>query len=356
MNKHEFIEKLESFGLPRSEYVILSGGSLLLRGLREQTADLDLCASKALAQKLGLSRFPQDESGCWNPFEDVQMKDDMEGRPFDIVDGYQCETLESILEHKRRWQRPKDLRDIAAIEACLAEKKGAERPMKILVLNGSPKKKSDTLRLTEAFLKGLNRSGLHEVRIVNVIEKNIAPCRGCFGCWQKGDGHCVITDDQNALLDLYRSSDIIIWSFPLYCYGMPSHLKAVLDRTIPLIKMDMVEDSDGTVRHVPLVDFSKIHTLVICGCGFPDWDGNFDALRIMCRNCFADPEMIFVPEAPMLNVPAAAAVAEPLLARFEKAGEEYAENLSLSADTIASLEAPMIPKEAYISIVNGRDK
>ena len=29
--------------------------------------------------------------------------------------------------------------------------------MKVLVLNGSPKKKSDTFRLTEAFLKGMNR-------------------------------------------------------------------------------------------------------------------------------------------------------------------------------------------------------
>ena len=54
--------------------------------------------------------------------------------------------------------------------------------MKILVLNGSPKKKSDTFRMTDAFLKGLNREHQHEVHIVNVIEKKIAPCRGCFGC------------------------------------------------------------------------------------------------------------------------------------------------------------------------------
>ena len=29
--------------------------------------------------------------------------------------------------------------------------------MRILVLNGSPKKKSDTFRLTDAFLKGMNK-------------------------------------------------------------------------------------------------------------------------------------------------------------------------------------------------------
>ena len=225
--------------------------------------------------------------------------------------------------------------------------------MKILVLNGSPKEKSDTFRMTDAFLKGLNRGGGHEVHIVHVIEKQIAPCRGCFGCWERGDGHCVTEDGQNAILDLYRDADVIIWSFPLYCYGMPSHLKAVLDRTIPLVKMKMVRQADGTVRHEPLVDFSGIHTLVICGCGFPHWEGNFDGLKQMCRACFRDPDIVCVPEAPLMNVPEAAAVAAPLLERFRKAGEEYAAALRLSGETVAELEKPMIPAEEYIRNVNG---
>ena len=225
--------------------------------------------------------------------------------------------------------------------------------MKILVLNGSPKEKSDTFRMTEAFLRGLNRNGEHEVNVIRVIDKDIAPCRGCFGCWERMDGHCVIEDDQNAILDIYRDADIIIWSFPLYCYGMPSHLKALLDRTIPLVKMKMVQEENGTVRHVALADFSKIHTLVICGCGFPDWDGNFDGLKIMCRNGFGNLDMVCVPETPMLNVPAAAPLADPKLARFEAAGEEYAAALTLSPETVAELESPMIPKEMYIRIVNG---
>lgn len=225
--------------------------------------------------------------------------------------------------------------------------------MKVLVLNGSPKKQSDTFRMTERFLKGLNAAGEHEVTVVNVIEKAIAPCKGCFGCWQQGEGHCLIGDDQNGILDLYRAADLIIWSFPLYCYGIPSHLKAVLDRTIPLMKMDMVQLSDGRVQHVPLADFSKIHTLVLCGCGFPDWEGNFDALKMQCKQCFGNLTMVCVPETPMLNVPQAAVVADPLLDRFEAAGAEYAQSLCLSPETVARLETPMIPKEVYVSIVNG---
>ena len=159
----------------------------------------------------------------------------------------------------------------------------------------------------------------------------------------------LIPDDQNAILDVYREADVIIWSFPLYCYGMPSHLKAVLDRTIPLVKMKMVQQPDGTVRHEALVDFSRIRTVVICGCGFPHWEGNFDGLK----QIFGNPEMICVPETPLLNVPAAAIVADPLLVRFEEAGAEYAANLRLSSETVATLETPMISAEEYIRNVNG---
>ena len=46
-------------------------------------------------------------------------------------------------------------------------------------------------------------------------------------------------------------------------------------------------------------------------------------------------------------------MADPLLARFEQAGTEYAASLRLSAETIAALETPMISAEDYIRNVNG---
>ena len=46
--------------------------------------------------------------------------------------------------------------------------------MKILVLDGSPKKNSDTYRLTDAFLKGMSKNQSHDVHVVKVIDKNIA--------------------------------------------------------------------------------------------------------------------------------------------------------------------------------------
>ena len=224
--------------------------------------------------------------------------------------------------------------------------------MNILVLNGSPKAKSDTIRLTRSFLEGIKSATDAEVTIVDVIKKNIRPCTGCFGCWARGDGKCVLQDDQNGILAAYIKADLIIWSFPLYCYGMPSHLKAVLDRTIPLVKMDMVEEDDGRVHHVGLVDFSKKHTVVICGAGFPNWEGNFEGLRLQCQNSFGNLTMLCVPETPLLNIPMAEPVAQPLLEKFRLAGQEYAGSMTLSDKTVAALETPMIPNEEYLRGVN----
>ena len=219
--------------------------------------------------------------------------------------------------------------------------------MKILVLNGSPKKKSDTMVLTNAFLRGIEKNGSHEIFVMNISEMKISSCRGCFGCWQVKNKHCVIDDDQNRILDLYPEVDLIIWSFPLYCYGMPSHIKAVLDRTIPLNQMKM-EIVDGRTRHLPMVDFSKIHTVVISGCGFPNYEHNFEGLSRQCDLCFGNLTKIFVPETPLLNIPEAKPVTEPKVLAFENAGEEYAKNFSLSPETIENLQSLMISKEDYI--------
>ena len=223
--------------------------------------------------------------------------------------------------------------------------------MNILVLNGSPKAKSDTMHLTRNFLEGIQAATDAQVTVVDVIKKNIRPCTGCFGCWARGDGKCVLQDDQNAILEAYAKADLIIWSFPLYCFGMPSHLKAVLDRTIPLVKMNMVE-IDGRVQHVGLVDFSKKHTVVICGAGFPNWEGNFEGLRLQCENSFGNLTVICVPETPLLNIPMAEPVAQPLLEKFRLAGQEYAAGYALCPETIEALETPMISNEEYLRGIN----
>lgn len=110
---------------------------------------------------------------------------------------------------------------------------------KILVFNGSPKKeKSDTLHITNAFLEGMKSVKDYEITKIDVIDKKINYCTGCFAC-KKNGGKCIYDDDMQDILNMILHTDIIVWSFPLYAYSMPAHLKVLIDRTMPLSTMAM---------------------------------------------------------------------------------------------------------------------
>lgn len=61
-----------------------------------------------------------------------------------------------------------------------------------------------------------------------MIDEHIEYCNGCFSCMRNGRT-CVHEDDMRGIIEEILASDLLIWSFPLYCYGMPASLKALLD-------------------------------------------------------------------------------------------------------------------------------
>ncbi len=122
--------------------------------------------------------------------------------------------------------------------------------MNILVLNGSPQgSKSNTMKVTNAFLEGLQQEGHYDISIIEVRSKKIEPCSGCFSCWKDTPGTCVFNDDMSEILDFIIGADLVIWSFPLYFYSMPSKLKALMDRTLPLNLPFMDTNPDGGIIH-----------------------------------------------------------------------------------------------------------
>ena len=225
--------------------------------------------------------------------------------------------------------------------------------MRILVLNGSPKREqSDTLHITQAFLEGMNEASHHEIHIIHVIDSHINYCTGCFTCMKNG-GTCVHDDDMRNILEEILSSDLLIWSFPLYCYGMPAPLKALLDRTLPLSSMAMQKAGDR-YEHVGQADFSHLRYLMICGCGFPNSRHNFEPAVAQFRLCFpSNHTIITVPESPMFNAPEAAVVTEPRLSLVKQAGTQYAETGEIDQALLDEIGTPMIDEEQYAAIVNG---
>ena len=73
--------------------------------------------------------------------------------------------------------------------------------MKILVLNGSPKRdKSDVMHMTRAFLQGMQDAGEQQITTVHVVDKHIEYCTGCFAC-MLGGGECIHHDDMRGILE-----------------------------------------------------------------------------------------------------------------------------------------------------------
>ncbi|MBR0267549.1 MAG: flavodoxin family protein [Clostridia bacterium] len=228
--------------------------------------------------------------------------------------------------------------------------------MKILVLNGSPKReKSDTLHITRAFLDGMQDAASQEIHIINVIDRHIEYCTGCFACKRNG-GTCIHDDDMQAILKEILDSDLLLFSFPLYCYGMPAPLKALLDRTMPLSSMAMQKVGDR-YEHVGQADFSHLRYLMICGCGFPNSRHNFEPAVAQFKQCFpCNHTILTIPESPMFNVPEAAIVTEPRLALVRQAGKQYAEAGEIDAALLREIGSPMIPEDQYAAIANGEQQ
>ena len=225
--------------------------------------------------------------------------------------------------------------------------------MKVLVLNGSPKREeSDTLRITRAFLDGMNEREPQEIRLIHVIDKKIEYCTGCFACMRNG-GTCIFDDDMKEILGEIVKSDLMILSFPLYCYSMPAPLKALMDRTLPLTSMAMQKVGER-YEHVDQTDVSHLRFLMICGCGFPNSKQNFEPAVAQFRLMFPSNHTILtVPESPMFSAPEAAPVTVPRLGLVKNAGRQYAKTGEIEPSLIEEIASPMIPEELYAQIVNG---
>ncbi|MBO4384919.1 MAG: flavodoxin family protein [Clostridia bacterium] len=225
--------------------------------------------------------------------------------------------------------------------------------MKILLLNGSPKRdKSDVMHLTRAFLEGMNEAAPLEVETVHVIDKHIEYCTGCFACMHNG-GECVFDDDMRGILESILACDILLLSFPLYSYGMPAPLKALFDRVLPLSSMAMTKVGDR-YAHVGQADYSHISYMMICGCGFPNSKHNFEPAVEQFKLMFpANRTYITVPESPMFSAPEAASVTAPRLGLVKEAGRQYALTGEIDEALLKEICSPMILEDVYANIVNG---
>lgn len=157
------------------------------------------------------------------------------------------------------------------------------RPMKVLVLTGSPRKNGNTNTLAARFIEGAKAAG-HDVFRFDAAESKVSPCRACNACGMNGP--CVIKDDFEQLREKLVEADVIAFATPMYYFGFSSQLKAVIDRFYALagrlhtpkrcVLMMAYADTDARKRRV-LDDY---YAMLL------DYHGWTDAGRIIAPGCW----------------------------------------------------------------------
>ena len=124
MKKIELLNLLKELNFPKDEYYVLSGASLVLRGIRKEANDLDLCISEELfneiKDKYNLAEGNKNECGFYKINDNLEIvvnkKEDFK---MEIGEKYTLEDLQTILDFKIKRNKPKDQKDIENIKKHL---------------------------------------------------------------------------------------------------------------------------------------------------------------------------------------------------------------------------------------------
>lgn len=102
--------------------------------------------------------------------------------------------------------------------------------MKVIAINGSPKKHGNTYHALNMVGESLKAEGI-EFEIVQVGNKSIRGCMGCGGCVKSRDEKCVFKDDPvNETIQKMKEADGILLGSPVHYAGVAGTMKSFLDR------------------------------------------------------------------------------------------------------------------------------
>lgn len=221
--------------------------------------------------------------------------------------------------------------------------------MKITVFNGSPAGvNSATNVIADAFLRGAGSAGA-ETENIFLCDYHITQCQGCFSCWFRTPGKCVMQDDMAQLLQKYNESDIVCFATPVYTWNMTALLKNFADRLAPL-KCPRIKEENGSFD----LQDAKAKTqkfVIISNCGFPG-ENNFDVLRAAFACC--KPSLEIYRNCGRLLKSKKPEIAEAVarwLNVVEQAGREMSIQGKISEATAKDLDMPLMSIPDYVAYI-----
>ena len=109
----------------------------------------------------------------------------------------------------------------------------------------------------------------------------VKPCMGCFGCWIKTPGRCVINDRCSNIPSYIAKCDEMILISPVLfgCYS--ESIKAVIDRSIPYV-LPYFRVVGGEMHHK--MRYKHSFKLTVCFYGECDSEERQIAESLVCAN------------------------------------------------------------------------
>ncbi|HJO92144.1 MAG TPA: flavodoxin family protein [Victivallales bacterium] len=213
--------------------------------------------------------------------------------------------------------------------------------MKVLAINSSSRcnKTSKTYLMLTHLVKGMSNAGAN-VEIINLRDKKIKNCIGCFNCWVKTNGTCTLNDDMtNELFFKWKSSDIVVYSTPLFYHHMNAVMSTFQERLLPN-SLPFFQRNESKTTHPSRQQSPKAVWLSVCG--FPEIS-EFEVFssyikRTYHKNLIA--EIYRSAAETMIENKYKHRLNEILLAT-EKAGKEIVEHQKISKNTLSILTAPI---------------
>lgn len=88
-----------------------------------------------------------------------------------------------------------------------------------------------------------------DIKYIDLSSMKIANCVGCFGCWTKTPGKCVIRDDATKVYPFIAESSSVIYVGHIKYGGYDSVMKTMIERAIP-IQQAFIRIHRGETHHV----------------------------------------------------------------------------------------------------------
>ena len=123
MRKADIIAKLADFPYAPEDYWVITGGAMVLYGIREETHDIDLGCTAELADILEkdgyLYRVTPDGNRWFKIGKDIEVFENWLCGTVEQVVGIPAVSLQGLIEMKQQIGREKDLNDIRLIHKFL---------------------------------------------------------------------------------------------------------------------------------------------------------------------------------------------------------------------------------------------